>query len=192
MTKLTTRRKTTNDRTRIGNAIPTHTYGSNITLGYKGFDLNVLFQGVGGNQLYLANYNSTRGMVIVQNAETYVLNRWRSESDPGNGIVPRAIYLDPAGNTRMSTLKVEDGAYLRLKQVSLGYRLSPNLLNRIGLRESNVRFYVSTFNLLTFTKFTGFDPEIGGSNNQPNLQRGYAGGGFPSNRQVFFGLKMDF
>ncbi len=180
---------TTNDRTRIGNAIPTHTYGANVTLGYKGFDLNVLFQGVGGNQLYLANYGSTRGMVIVQNAETYVLNRWRSETDQGNGIVPRAIYLDPAGNNRMSTLKVEDGAYLRLKQVSLGYRLSPALLGRIGLREtSNVRFYVSSFNLLTFTRFTGFDPEVGGD----NKQRGYAGGGFPSNRQVVLGLKLDF
>ncbi len=180
---------TTNDRTQIGNAIPTHTYGANVTLGYKGFDLNVLFQGVGGNQLYYSNYTTDRGMAIVQNAETYVLNRWKSESDQGNGIVPRAIYLDPANNNRMSTLKVESGAYLRLKQVSLGYRISPTLLSRIGLREvSNLRFYVSSYNLLTFTKFTGYDPEIGGD----NKQRGYASGGFPSNRQVVFGIKLDF
>lgn len=180
---------TTNDRTQIGNAIPTHTYGANVTLGYKGFDLNVLFQGVGGNDLYLSNYTSTRGMALVKNAETYVLNRWKSESEPGNGVVPRAIFLDPANNNRMSTLKVEDGSYLRLKQVSLGYRLSPALLSRIGLREvGNVRFYVSSYNLLTITKFTGYDPEVGGD----NKQRGYAGGGFPSNRQVVFGIKLDF
>ena len=182
-------RITVDDRTNIGNPIPTHTYGANLNLGFKGFDLNVVWQGVGGNQVYYANYNAIRGMTLVQNAETYVLNRWRSENEPGNGTVPRAVFTDPANNNRMSTLKVEDGAYLRLKQLSLGYSVPAVFLSKVGLQDIEaLRFYASSYNLLTFTRFTGYDPELGGD----NLQRGYASGGFPSNRQVVFGIRLDF
>lgn len=182
-------RITTDDRTNIGSPIPTQIYGSNINLGYKGFDLNIVLQGVGGNKLYYANYSDIRGMSKVLNAETYVLDRWRSETSQGNGIVPRAIFGDPSNNNRVSTLQIEDGAYLRLKQISLGYSVSREVLNKIKMSSvDNLRFYVSATNLLTFTKFTGFNPEVGGD----NLSRGYSSISLPITRQIVFGTRFTF
>ncbi|MGL6266271.1 MAG: hypothetical protein ACRC2O_00035, partial [Chitinophagaceae bacterium] len=91
------------DRQMIGNSIPKHLYGFNLSLDYKGFDLDALFQGVGGADIFYGSQSELRGGITTRNQEAYVLDRWQSESKPGNGIVPRAILGDPNNNNRPST-----------------------------------------------------------------------------------------
>jgi len=172
------------DRTKIGNSIPTSYYGLSINLDYKGFDFNVLFQGIAGSDLFFNGYQNTRGMWSVKNQEAYVLNRWRSEQNPGNGIVPRAIIGDPAQNMRPSTLMVESGDYLKVKQLSFGYSLPIRISEKVGL--SKLRIYASAANVLTLTKYSGYDPEYGGS----NLTRGVNWLNYPSPRTFSLGVQI--
>lgn len=172
------------DRTMIGNPIPKHSYGVNIDLQYKGFDLNAFFQGVAGNDIYYNNYVYLRGMSKTLNQETYVLDRWKSETEPGNGIVPRAIIGDPSGNGRPSSLMVYPGDYLKLKQLSIGYTFNESLVSKIGL--SNIRVYASGYNLLCFTKYPFYDPEI----SSDNLSRAQDNTVYPSGRQMTFGIQV--
>lgn len=154
------------DRSMIGNSIPTNLYGLSIYVYYKSFDLNIFFNGIAGSQVFYSGYEQTRSMKVVQNQESYVLDRWKSEQSPGNGIVPRAILGNPAQNSRASSLMITNGDYLKLRQVSVGFSLPENATGKIGF--SRFRIYASGANLLTFTKFPGYDPEFGGS----NLSRG--------------------
>src|SRR5690554_744087 len=154
---------TDDDRTMIGNPIPKHFYGLSFSLQYGGFDINGNFQGVAGNDIHYGYYAINRGMATTLNKETYVLDRWRSESEPGNGKVPRAIIGDPTGNNRVSTLTVYPGGYLKLKQLSIGYNFSNALVSSLGL--NNLRVYASGYNLFTITKYPYFDPEIERSSN---------------------------
>jgi TonB-dependent starch-binding outer membrane protein SusC len=151
-------RVTNDDRTMIGNPIPKHYFGFSFNIEFKGFDMNANFQGVGGNDVHYGYYAINRGMATTLNKETWVLDRWRSEAEPGNGIVPRAIIGDPTGNNRTSTLSVYPGDYLKLKQLSIGYTLPGNLTSGIGI--SNLRFYASGYNLFTITKYPYLDPEF--------------------------------
>jgi len=171
------------DRTNIGNSIPTNLYGASMYLNYKSVDINILFQGIGGSQLFYMGYGQTRGMQAVQNQETYVLNRWHSEQEPGNGIVPRAVMGDPAQNNRPSTLMVEPGGYLKLRQLSIGFTLPPGTTSKLGF--DRIRFYLSGSNLLTFTKYTGYDPEY----ESTNLSRGFQYLDFPPSRTFSFGIQ---
>jgi TonB-dependent starch-binding outer membrane protein SusC len=152
-------RVTNDDRTMIGNPIPKHFYGFSFNLDYKGFDMNASFQGVGGNDVHYGYHYINRGMATTLNKETWVLDRWRSEAQPGNGIVPRAIIGDPTGNNRTSSLQVYPGDYLKLKQLSIGYSLPGNLTSGIGI--SSLRVYASGYNLFTVTKYPYLDPEFG-------------------------------
>ena len=173
------------DRTMIGNSIPKHIYGFSIDLNYKGFDLNADFQGVAGNDIYTARYISTRGMSRLLNQETWILDRWRSEADPGNGIVPRAIIGDPNGNwSNPSTLFVSSGDYLKLKQLSIGYTFPERMTSKMGL--TNLRIYTSGYNLLTLTKYQWFDPEISTS----NLSRAQDYSDYPSTRTISLGIQV--
>ncbi len=172
------------DRTNIGNSIPTNLFGLSIYLGYKGFDMNIFFQGISGSKLFYMGYGNTRGMAAIQNQETYVLNRWHSEADPGNGIVPRAVMGDPALNNRPSTLQVESGNYLKLRQFSLGYSLPAGISGKMGF--TRIRFYLSGSNLLTFTKYSGYDPEY----ESTNLNRGFQYLDFPPSRNISFGIQV--
>ncbi|MEO5997409.1 MAG: SusC/RagA family TonB-linked outer membrane protein [Chitinophagaceae bacterium] len=172
------------DRSMIGNSIPTNLYGLSIFLNYKAIDLSILFNGISGSEVYYNGYEQTRSMKAVQNQETYVLNRWKSEQDPGNGIVPRAILGDPAQNARPSSLMISKGDYLKLRQVSFGYSLPDNFVTRLGF--TRLRFYGSGNNLLTFSSFPGFDPEFGGS----NLTRGVTWLNFPVPRSISIGLQV--
>lgn len=172
------------DRTMIGNSIPKHYYGLSVYMDYKGFDLNVFFQGIAGSQLFYNGYQNTRGMLAVKNQETYVLDRWKSEQEPGNGIVPRAILGDPAQNIRNSTLQVESGAYFKLRQLSIGYNLPERSNTKAGF--AKCRIYASASNVFTITKYTGYDPEYGGS----NLNRGVQWLNFPPARSFSVGLQL--
>jgi len=172
------------DRTNIGNSIPKNLFGLSIYMNYGAFDMNIFFQGITGSQLFYMGYGQTRGMQAVQNQETYVLNRWHSEQDPGNGMVPRAVMGDPAQNNRPSTLQVESGNYLKLRQFSLGYSLPAASVSRMGF--SRIRFYLSGSNLLTFTKYSGYDPEYPST----NLNRGFQYLDFPPSRNLSVGIQV--
>lgn len=174
------------DRTAIGSPHPSHIYGLNINLDYKGFDFNVFFQGIAGSSIFLGDFDRTSGGSYVLNQTTYVLDRWQSESMPGNGKVPRAVIGDPAQNNRPSTIEIFSGNYLKIKQLSFGYTLSPAATRRIGL--DNMRIYVAAYNYFSFDKYKlGRDPEMGGD----NLNRGVdPGSTWPAPKLLSVGIQV--
>lgn len=145
------------DRTFIGNPNPRLTFAVNNNFEWKKIDLSVFVQGIQGNDIYNGNRIFQEGMSVAQNQTTAVLNRWTGEGT--SNIIPRAIYNDPNKNTRTSSRFVEDGSYLRIKNVILGYSLTKSLLNRTKI--SSARFFISAQNLVTFTNYSGIDPEVG-------------------------------
>ena len=145
------------DRTYIGNPNPKFIYAMNNSFAYKGFDLSIFLQGVYGNKIFNANNIYQEGMSTAQNQTERTLGRWEGEGT-GN-FMPRAIYGDPNQNSRVSTRYIEDGSYLRIKNVTIGYTLPMQLVQRIKF--SSVRIYASCLNLATFTRYSGFDPEVG-------------------------------
>ena len=145
------------DRTFIGNPNPDFTYGVTNNLAYKGFDLSFFIQGVQGNDVYNLNRFITESALYgANNGSKRVLSRW---TGPGtSNDVPRAIDSDPNNNLRVSTHFVEDGSYVRLKNLTLGYTLPASILSRVAA--SQVRLYVTAQNLVTLTRYTGYDPEV--------------------------------
>jgi hypothetical protein len=145
------------DRTYIGNPNPDFIFSLNNRFSYGGFDLNIFLQGVVGNDIYNANRIWNEGMAVAYNQTTETLDRWTS---PGSETtVPRAVFNDPNKNTRPSNRFIEDGSYLRVKNVILGYTLPKSILGRIGI--ASARIYVSGANLWTLSNYKGFDPEVG-------------------------------
>lgn len=146
---------TSDDRTNIGNGTPKWTFGLNLNAEYKGFDLNVFFQGVSGVDVFDATY---RQDIASGNYPTWMLSRW---TGPGtSNRVPR-LALGDTKNWVVSDLYVRDGSYLRLKTFQLGYTLPRVLTKRVGV--DRFRLFVMAENLITWTKYWGFDPEIGSS-----------------------------
>ena len=142
------------DQEIIGNAQPKYYGGITNTLGYKGFSLNFLAQFNVGNQVYNYARAYTQGMGGTYGQDAAVLNRWTPTNT--NTDIPRAVYGDPNSNARTSDRFLEDGSYLRLKTVTLGYNLPSSLLSRVHLRTARV--YVQSQNLVTFTHYSGLDP----------------------------------
>ena len=122
-----------------------------------GFDLNIFLQVVIGNDIYNANRIWNEGLAVAYNQTTETLNRWTSTGS--TTAVPRAVFNDPNKNTRPSNRFIEDGSYLRIKNVILGYTFPESTLGKIGI--NSVRIYISGTNLWTFTNYKGFDPEVG-------------------------------
>lgn len=183
------------DRTVIGNFMPNFTYGLNLNAAYKGFRATVFIQGVQGNDIYNGTKVLTQGMMRLFNADKEVLNAWRPDNT--NTDIPRAVSGDPNHNARISDRFVEDGSYLRVKNVTLSYDLPesvfPSVLNGTV---SGIRLYFTAQNLLTFTKYTGYDPEIGGfanySGGNANLLQGVDFGFSPQPRTFILGLNVSF
>jgi TonB-linked SusC/RagA family outer membrane protein len=177
------------DRTFIGNPMPKFIFGLTNNFSFKGFDLSVFVQGIVGNKVYNVNrtYNEQMSGAFNQTAET--LNRWRSATQPGNGSVPRAVWNDPNYNARPSDRFVEDGSYVRIKNLTLGYALPGSLLS--ALKIAQIRLYATAQNLYTFTKFKGFDPETG-SYQQSSLYTGVNNGTYPVARTLIMGLNVGF
>lgn len=169
-----------NDRTFIGNPTPEWMFAMNNSFHYKDFDLEIFFQGVAGNDIYNANRIWQEGMSVPQNQTTAVLNRWTGEGT--SNLMPRAVYSDPNKNTRHSDRFIEDGSYLRLKNVTLGYSLPKSLLRQIAM--NSVRIYLSAQNLFTLTSYSGFDPEVG--------LNGIDNGVYPLTRTYSIGLNINF
>lgn len=145
------------DRTYLGNPNPTVIFALNNTFAYKGFDLSIFLQGVAGNQIINANRFWSEAMAVAQNQTIATLNRWNGEGSSNS--VPRAVFNDPNKNTRPSDRFVEDGSYLRIKNVTLGYTMPVQIIRKIKL--SSARVYISGQNIFTLTNYSGFDPEVG-------------------------------
>ena len=145
------------DRTYIGDPNPQFIYAMNNTFSYKGFDLSVFLQGVYGNKIFNANNIYQEGMSTAQNQTLRTINRWEGEGT--SNYMPRAIYGDPNQNARVSNRFIEDGSYLRVKNVTLSYTLPRRLVQSAHF--SSIKIYTACQNLATFTKYSGFDPEVG-------------------------------
>jgi len=165
------------DRTFIGNPIPKWSYGFFAGVDYKGFDLNIFFQGVKD----VDRYND--GMRIVDfdtrpfNYTTRMLGAWNGEGT--SNTLPRVAFED-TGVSKFSSLYIEDASYLRLKNVELGYSFG-KYLNKWGL--NNARIYLSAQNLYTWTKYTGLDPET-----TDLIDRGT----YPQSKSFLLGLNFNF
>jgi hypothetical protein len=173
------------DRTFIGNPWPKMTYGFNVSVAFKDMvDLSILFQGVQGVDVFNANKAYSRNFFGDNNTTTEIYDAWTPENHTRH---PRNIASDPNGNfSRPSTYFIEDGSYLKLRNVQLGFRVPSSLLQRVKL--SSLRVYVNANNLLTLTKYSGLDPEIAGS----NTGRGVDYGMYPQVRTYSAGLELKF
>jgi len=171
---------TANDKTFIGSPHPDLIYGGNIALGYKNFDFNVMLQGVSGNEIIAAYHQPSRP--LTNKPVNWYTDRWIQAGD--NAAMPGAAN---AIDAYQSDLVVEDGSYMRIKQLQLGYTFANELIEKAHLKK--LRLYISMDNYFTFTKFSGLDPEAGSfSDNSIGVDRGF----YPIPREVMFGLSVDF
>ena len=175
------------DQTVIGNPLPDFTANINNRVRYKNFDLNFLFQGVFGNELLNLVRRVTDRYEGFGNQSIRALDAFTSENRDTDQ--PRYAFFDPNGNTRISDRFVEDGSFVRLKNVSLGYTIPQEKLRKLGM--TNLRIYISGQNLVTWTDYTGYDPEVGSFNQNP-LINGVDNGRYPISRAYTFGLNANF
>lgn len=175
------------DKTSIGNPWPKLTYGSTLTLGYKGFDLSVLFQGAFGNKLFNVNkkYNNVLNGLSGANLKAYEA-AWRGEGT--SNTQPIMSTVDRNDNFRVSDWYVEDGSYLRLKNLQVGYKVPETWLNKVGISSS--RIWIGGTNLFTITKYTGNDPEAGLTANP--LQAGWEFSPYPKMKRFSLGINLTF
>jgi len=171
---------TADDKKFLGSPLPKMTFGFTVNMDYKGFDMMIFAQGAAGNKIF----QGLRRLDIANaNYSTEVLSRWNGEGTSNS--FPRISTNDTNGNfTNMSDFYLEDGDYLRFKVVQLGYTLPSTIVNKVGLQK--VRLYITAENLLTLTKYTGYDPEIGGD--VFGIDRGY----YPQARSFMFGANLQF
>lgn len=172
----------TKDRYFAGSAYPDFSYGLSFNASYKNFDLNIFAQGVQGNKLF----NAVKRTTYSASGPSYnklagILDAWSPEN-PG-GKVPIISTSDLNGNFNASDFYIEDGSYLRIRNITLGYSLPKSLTNK--LKAGNVRLYATANNLFTITDYSGFDPEIGMDNNGLDVGR------YPQARGFIFGLSVN-
>lgn len=174
------------DRQIIGNALPKFTGGFNNTISYKNLDLSILMTFSYGNDILNGTrYSAESGTGF--NGSLTLLNRWRNEGDMTD--IPKINYIDPAGNRRFSDRWLEDGSYLRAKNVTLGYTLPKDFLRKTSIKTS--RIYLTAQNLFTLTKYTGYDPEASSFNSRVT-EIGIDQGTYPQYRALILGLSVGF
>jgi TonB-linked SusC/RagA family outer membrane protein len=180
------------DRAFLGSFIPKFNYSFNLGANYKNFDASVFFQGVQGNKIFNSTRVISEGMIRFFNASTKVLDAWTPSHT--NTSVPRAVGSDPNQNARPSTRFIEDGSYLRLKNIMLGYTIPDGRLQNMtsGVVKS-FRIYFSAQNILTFTKYSGFDPEVGNRQvNTSSLTNGIDAAVYPQPKAFQVGIQANF
>ena len=168
------------DRTVIGNPNPNWFFSLTNNFSYKGWELSVFLQGVSGNKIYNANNVDNEGMAAAYNQTTAVLNRWTGEGTSNS--MPRAIWGDPNQNCRVSDRFVENGSYLRLKNITLSYTLPKKWMQKIQLENARISF--SCENVATITGYSGFDPEVD--------VNGIDSSRYPISRTFSMGLNFNF
>ena len=181
------------DRTILGSPIPGFFYGFQFDVGYKGFDLALFFQGMGDRQVYNQGRRELEALSGNQNFSSSVLNRWTGAGTSNS--VPRLTESDPNGNQRYSDRWIEDGNFMRIKNLQFGYTLPMSILDRMDFI-SNVRAYIGVQNLATFTNYSGFDPEVGRAQSFQKgefpLATGQDGGASPQPTVWQFGWQITF
>ena len=177
----------TADRKILGDPNPDFTFGLTNNFTYKNFDLNIFFQGSQGGEIFnITNVQLYNG---DSNASKAVLNAWTPTNTDTN--IPRI-----ANRRDLASRFIEDGSYIRLKNIALGYNLPSNITEKLGM--DNVRVTVSAQNLLTFTNYSGLDPEVsyfadgGGTSSSANTTQGFDFGNYPTIRAVNFSLNLKF
>lgn len=177
------------DRVNQGSYFPDYTYGATLNLTYKGFDFSAAMQGAQGQEIlnlmrrYI--YNIEGNMNLMRGS----LNRWISESQPGDGQTNRANRLATGSNGQTSNWHLEDGSFTRIRNITLGYTFPTAGLQRANI--SNLRLYLSVQNPFTFTDYLGYNPEV---NSRPDsaLNPGEDYGTYPLARTYTFGLNLSF
>ena len=174
---------TSDDRTIMGDPNPDFIWGLTNNFEYKGFDLNIFIQGSQGNDMFSYTLMELETLRGYNNSTTRALNRWTPTNTDTD--VPVA---SSARGYHSSSRWVYDGSYVRLKNIALGYSLPKSWITPLGL--SHVKLYVSGQNLLTLTKYRGYDPEV--NYNGSNISAGFDYGSYPSAKSYTFGLKVIF
>ena len=177
------------DRTIIGNNMPDFTWGMTHSFTYKNFDASISLQGVVGNEvLHLGRRFYTQGEGN-QNQLKEMMGRWQSESNPGNGWIPRANSQPTGQNNAISSRWVENGSFLRINNLTVGYTLPEAFTKKCSIQRARV--YVSTQNLLTITSYSGYNPET--SFKEDNVTApGTDYGMYPLYRTCTFGINVTF
>ncbi len=160
----------------IGNPFPKFTYGINIALGWGPVDLSMFFQGVYGNMVYNAMRERTESYGLNSQLSTSMRDAWSTDNPDGS--LPNPVN---SINFWTSDRFLESGSYLRLKNFQIGYTIPQKALQKVRIQ--NFRVYLSANNLLTFTKYSGYDPEVGG---------GVDYGNYPQSRTFMLGLSFTF
>ncbi len=210
-------RITESDRTNIGSPMPKFTFGWTNTFTYKNLDLTIFINGSYGNKvLNYLNMRTGNMKSAWANQPASVLGRTKLEAidpeytydgtnkiwnwfedvtnvriaNPG-ATLPRATTGDPNDNDRLSDRYIEDGSYIRVKNITLGYTLPKEKLQKLNLKVESIRLQMNIQNLLTFTKYTGYDPEIGASTASVNVM-GLDNGRYPSPTAYSLGVNVTF
>jgi len=170
------------DKTKIGKGMADWTFGLNLSADWKGFDLSLFFQGSYGNDIFDF---SQRGDITAMNRPSWILDRWIGEGTSNR--IPRMTSVNPNRNWRSSDLYIKDGSYVRLKTMQFGYTIPEQITKRVSIQK--LRLFVSGENLLTFTGYDGFDPEIAsGGYTTIGIDRGI----YPQARTISLGANISF
>lgn len=177
----------TSDMAVIGNANPKYSFGITNDFKYKNWNFSFFVQSVQGNQILNATRIYSEGMWELRNQSAAVLNRWKKEGDITN--VPRPDYNNTDApysnyNSQISSRFVEDGSYIRLKSLTLGYTFK--------LKSANLKLYCTGENLFTITRYSGYDPEVSAFGHNSNTAIGVDFGSYPQTRSIIFGLNATF
>ncbi|MEQ6121254.1 TonB-dependent receptor [Reichenbachiella sp. MALMAid0571] len=174
------------DRTILGSPHPKMSYGINANMSYKGFDVTLFFMGVAGVDIYNADRMQGIDASYPFNLYSEVTNRW---TGPGtSNEIPRVSTLRTNLNYRTSDMFIESGDFLRLKNLTIGYTLSSDVTDKVGL--SRLRFYFTGQNVFTITGYSGLDPELGLTDGTTQLNVDYAQ--FPQARTFMLGVNIGF
>ena len=171
------------DKTWIGNANPWFTAGMTNTISWKGLNLSFLMTASVGNDIYNASRIETEGMYTGANQTTKVLRRWKVPGQKTDVPKSNEIY-----NLKSSTRWVEDGSYLKIKNITLSYDITSPKLKKVNI--SKIQPYVTLDNMITFTNYSGYDPEMSQYTNATNM--GIDWGTFPCVKTVLFGVNFEF
>ncbi len=174
------------DMTYLGKAIPDYTYGININLGYKGLDLNIFGNGVGGNDIFTVFYRADTPM--RNSLRYYYDNAWTPDNTGASMPDPKNVAT--SWKFWSSSAAMFSGAYFKIKQLQLGYTLPASITNRILV--NRMRCYVSLDDYFTFTKYPGADPETATASNNSASAAGYDNGTYPQAKKVIFGVNITF
>jgi TonB-dependent starch-binding outer membrane protein SusC len=170
------------DRTQIGNPFPKFTMGWGLNLDWKGFDFTTFWYGSFGNDVYRAYERN----LAMTNKNRMVLGRWTGEGTTNDARFPRYSFVDDNLNTRASDRYIEDGSFVKIKDLQLGYSFASDALRKLKI--SKLRAFMQVRNAFTFTNYSGYDPEIAGGIFDTGIDRGI----FPQARTWSFGVDVKF